>query len=748
MGDDFAEDPRSAPGRPRMHIADLRPSGTARSQTAWRIDRRNFLKLAGASAAGLLVASPALAQVPASSAPSASDAIFDLALELGFDMERAFQFVSEQVRYEPYSGVLRGARGTLMGGAGNSADKAVLLAALLETSQIPYRFAMGSLIGEQAAALLASASVTVDEARQQTVDALAGTVPGGRPFPAVEPDPETRAWIEEARARADTAVEWAKEQVSTTIATITTALETAGVDLTTGPAALPVMERDQHLWVQALFGTDWIDLDPSLPGHAIGDALATATRTVDSIPDELRHVLRFRVIGETLTDGVLTEEALLDEMEFADVLAGQPIGLVNVEREGLKALGAGIVGGLEGGTTYLPCLMLGEVVAVGPGALPFRGAPGNDPFGSQGGSAAGGPTAEWLEITITSPGADQVVVRRPVFDRVGLAMRASGPLDPSSLEPVSLVQLEPDTPPDYLPAQTTHWLTVHTGIIGGEELHTRLQGSQGMAAFHAVVHGYNVFREAAFATLALPEGDRLFLDAPNIVSLTIEQEYEDGSGLSVRPGLDIWHRSYGTLPVAGVAPAPSAPMTGGVLAHVAERLLFGDPLRDPTDERTAASVGAVFDAARRDGIPVLAGRGPDDLDRLAFAADAKARLAEQLAAGLVAIVPERPVRLHGSERVGWWLIDPRTGRVSDQLDDGRGGGGMPGRVVIHVRTVEAAPSLLRLGTCVAAGAIIAVTGAFAGIAAVGGLAGDLPYILGGGIPTGGGALVACLAGGF
>jgi hypothetical protein len=51
------------------------------------------------------------------------------------------------------------------------------------------------------------------------------------------------------------------------------------------------------------------------------------------------------------------------------------------------------------------------------------------------------------------------------------------------------------------------------------------------------------------------------------------------------------------------------------------------------------------------------------------APDARARLAELLAADRVALVPERSVRLRDDDRLGWWLIDPWTGQVPYGVDD-------------------------------------------------------------------------------
>ena len=123
------------------------------------LDRRRFLRLAAAS--GFAAAGGALGwrSVLGQAAPSAgtdgstaavTDVVTAMAASLGHDPERIFRFVQEDVRYEPYAGVLRGANGTLVARAGNAADQATLLAALLRASGIPVRFVSGAI--DQAAA--------------------------------------------------------------------------------------------------------------------------------------------------------------------------------------------------------------------------------------------------------------------------------------------------------------------------------------------------------------------------------------------------------------------------------------------------------------------------------------------------------------------------------------------------------------------------------------------------------------------
>ena len=87
------------------------------------------------------------------------------ATELGRDADRIFAFLRDQISLEPYSGVLRGAKGTLAAGAGNALDRSLLAQELLKASGIESRLMSGKLTDEQARSLLG---------RYLSSDALAG----------------------------------------------------------------------------------------------------------------------------------------------------------------------------------------------------------------------------------------------------------------------------------------------------------------------------------------------------------------------------------------------------------------------------------------------------------------------------------------------------------------------------------------------------------------------------------------------
>src|SRR5512141_621876 len=69
-------------------------------------------------------------------------------------LDQAFETVARQVRFEPYAGIQRGARGTALAQAGNAIDQALLLAAILRAGGYEVRFVHGSLAPQNVATLL------------------------------------------------------------------------------------------------------------------------------------------------------------------------------------------------------------------------------------------------------------------------------------------------------------------------------------------------------------------------------------------------------------------------------------------------------------------------------------------------------------------------------------------------------------------------------------------------------------------
>lgn len=73
---------------------------------------------------------------------------------LDYDAQRIIDFVSSEIAFQQYPGVLRGARGTLMGRSGNSIDQSLLLASLLRNAGYDARIVEGRLAESEALELV------------------------------------------------------------------------------------------------------------------------------------------------------------------------------------------------------------------------------------------------------------------------------------------------------------------------------------------------------------------------------------------------------------------------------------------------------------------------------------------------------------------------------------------------------------------------------------------------------------------
>ncbi len=92
------------------------------------------------------------------------------AFEFEFDIEAVAHHVTNDIRYEPYSGVLRGPDGTASLGAGNAWDQALLLAALIKTVGADAQIVGGTLSLEDAERLLEEALRSVPSTSEIEVD--------------------------------------------------------------------------------------------------------------------------------------------------------------------------------------------------------------------------------------------------------------------------------------------------------------------------------------------------------------------------------------------------------------------------------------------------------------------------------------------------------------------------------------------------------------------------------------------------
>ncbi|HEU5300457.1 MAG TPA: transglutaminase domain-containing protein [bacterium] len=577
------------------------------------------------------------------------------AAALGRDPVRLFEFVRDQVAYEAYPGVLRGPRGTLLARAGNAADRALLLAALLREAGQEVRFVRGRLPDDDARALLASMwsprSAPPADAASARPDDLGRIVAGV--VPTVER--EYAAIREHLRASAPA--------------------QPVG-----GPALGVLLEEaGDHVWVQWQRDGRWVDLDPSFPEAGAGRTFARGVETLSELPQTLYHRIAIHVRVEEYAGATsAVREVLRYEAKSADLAAADVVLTHWPEnwKGPVEDLGSGIAAALESTGRVKPALLIGPDVVMGE---PFRqrvpsGLGGLPSMLSGEGTRRDIPlaTAEWLEVRFTGPSGAAGVVRRDLFDTIGRAGRragltlsaeeararaeggpdvshgvyslffTAGALDHAHLERIPTRTVDPDEPGDLLMA-LRRFSILFTTVIDG--LMPQLSRDRSVITFY-------------------PDTPRLtiaeFWPRPGMgrLSLDLRRTHVRAAATNVDPQQVVWARI-----LRGVVE--------GALEEALMEYVTTDLRREQGGDWGALlSTTALLRQARDARVRMLLlPRDAGRLDR-GLPEETKARLQDEADGAFIAVVPEKPVVMDGRPRLAWWRVAPGSGQTVAVTDEG------------------------------------------------------------------------------
>jgi len=642
------------------------------------------VSLALPSAAELAKAGSTL-QIPSPSAVSPDDFVaradalvrsiprvrYDLAARaqaLGSGVDPAFRFVRDQIRFEAYPGVLRGAEGTYVTRAGNAFDRALLLADLLKRKGLKTRFALGKLPRPQAERLFAR---IFEPTPPLEADAVSKAPAPGQP--------EAEAFMTRLRARA-----------VRDYAAIRKALGNA-LPSKAGPSREEVLrEIEAHVWVQAEVNGRWVDLDSALPDAAPGRTYPAAARTVESLPKESYQRVTIRVTSETLTGGSLKTEAALEFSAPAEELLDRQVFLVHTPAGGGGGLGGGISGAVAGADAWTPMLWVdgqfhvGKPISFADKKPAERGRP---PGGGLGGLfGAGGAlssssqfVAEWLEFEIVFPDGRREVTRRALVDRAGMVWRQASKLDASTLRPL------PRDADGLLAPRALHniWLSAgrHNLAGYGDALHLFTRWMRDLAKDSA-----SAPEKTGATSASTPEptfGEQVWPFAMMNFAFLVRSDHAVVPALNDSPSIRLYADSPRILtvsigPMAGAA-AASAYLEGDLRrdhlralarepsaeAGAVERKIWFGVLQGALEHETgvqyavaggadSAAVSSTSGLLTSEGLVALR-PGTALVGPLAANPETVARTADALARGSVLVVP-RPV-LRGGFSVGWWEIN-------------------------------------------------------------------------------------------
>jgi uncharacterized repeat protein (TIGR01451 family) len=575
------------------------------------------------------------------------------AAQLNYDPTQIYNFLQTQIGFNSYSGSLRGARGTLWSNSGNSLDVASLGVALMRAGGIPAQYEEGTLVTAQAQQLILS----MFPASYQTV----GYIPAGTQTSDPANDPQL------------------------------------------------LSETEDHFWFQFDAGSGMTNADPEFASQAIGQEATASTNNFTEVPASLRATTEIKLSAEMYSQAAavfapsrgnsLSDTVVLDQT-FNDVdLVGHPLTIGNF------VSGAGLSAAVANASvfTYSPYIEISDDANPDPSqdtiirGTDYQEVLTNFAFGSQ------VLTGLFLNITTSGPTADATppqTVQKTLYDRIGPAARESGApislnlgstpqLALSSLDLVTL-QLSTGTQP-LAPLQP---LVTETSQLSAQDQQAaaNITSSSASSTSNSLQQLSHLTIETSQETSALwgatffAESDpilsgmentllaRAYYDTPRVVAVSsnFATDAANASG-TLSYNVDILADS----PRVVVVPDQSTTMdhmfhfVHGFADSVVEGQILNS--NQATNVAQASSSLTAFLTAMSASPTTIVLAAPGDLaqlDGLPLSADVKARIATEVEAGFVLIIPSNTALINGAPTTAWLEINPATDDVLSVSEDG------------------------------------------------------------------------------
>jgi len=564
--------------------------------------------------------------------------------KLDHDPNRIFAFVRDNIRNEVYSGSLRGARGTLLGGAGNSLDKSSLLIALLRASGVPSRYVQGTLDDSTAKLLILSM------------------------FPAA----------------------------LNVVGYIAAGDETA--DPANDPALL--FDAKPHTWVEFDPNQSGFQAaDASFANAQLGNTFAAASLTFASVPDNQRHKVTLRVKAETTTPSLLggsfSSEAPVLEATFASVeLVGRPLHL----QHQVNGSSAPVPAFSYSSFNYSPFLLFDRTDGATSDEDVIRGTDYQEvltsfPFGSQ------ILTGVFLDIETTAPNGIVTASRKTVLDRIGFDVRQNGgaPSIGNTGQPalsafdVTTIYISTGNVPDEFGARrSAQVLEAQSNLAAYKPQLDALLASSPASLSPAQQAFVTNTREAQLASLRLlgtfvaerflgisstlnkptesASYARIYADVPRSIVVT-QRSTLNGNQVTASLNLDLL--KDGARIVLAKGQSTSAIVLAGLQRGISENVAETSAAQIPGLPAPISTI-SILQAAQAQNIPTtyLVPTNIALLDGLSISAQAKARISQALAANKLVLVPSSMVTINGKQTIGWYETDGVTGETLALLEDG------------------------------------------------------------------------------
>ena len=626
----------------------------------------------------------------------------------GRQPQKLFEWVRDRTWWAPYRGLLRGAKGVMLDRVGSNLDRAILLGDLLRRASHEVRLAHVELTDTRVRELYTR--VRLIPAQRGNAAGATGAIPVDRAramdrvIPGYQQSAQTSAAA--AKRRAADGVALIRAQTDAILAAVHDGATPS--QATEEQAAIRAL-RD-HWWIEIKADGAWTAMDVLLPEAQMGEAVAVAATTVEwpqgaefpSIADADWHVVDVRVVIERYDAGTTSEVKLIEaSLRPAEVLEA-PIMLGHVPQpfpealpdpvkdpQAMRAVALNV-------REWRPLLRIGNQIVSGTG-FNNEGAvvPGFDSngdiarigvagpastmdftLGFSGGQELPAATAEWIDYEIRVPGEPSQKLRRPVFDLLGPARRAShaadfdGSADLRKLERAEVLLGRTDIllqPASFSGAFVSHLLV--DPVVANHALFKQLaaerdpkRASELLNSLADSLPRWGPLLGVARARSILSEATDAYIDRPNILNYRVMLHLAGTDAIEFREYTDLAANGTGTRNSNAFA----ARVRQGVTDTVAEMLVLNHELRDV--ENTAAVFATLAQRGSR-GMLIRA-RDAAAVRELPWPEDEAARVGADIDAGYMAVVPRQAVLIDNVQHVGWWRIDPLSGETVGVMDSG------------------------------------------------------------------------------
>ncbi len=603
---------------------------------------RDAGKLSTALKPNVSIAAPAMPDDPS------DPFVMAQATSLNHDPNQIYGFVRDQIKFETYPGVLRGARGTLWAMAGNTLDKAILLSALLKASNYTTQYKHTTM---DSISTGTQALVNLNRSILPQTPVILGCIPPSTPTD----DPGYNGYADQ----------WTND----------------------------------YFWVE--YGPSNIDLDPNIaggqPGQTLQAADATYATTAALPASEMQQVtVKINVEQYSQASALFgfgpTTTTVLTQQFYTWQLVGNIISAGNI----VQSTAAGGLDFTATTFTYTPYLLIGsggadvsqDTIVTGTDYQEFYT---NFPLSSQ------IVTGIFIEVDANNDFAEQQQTYiHTMFDRIGPAVRqgnSSGQINtPASPTPavsnwdIATLNILPtrlnlntfqaqqtrlnNANQNYLAIQPAFQALPTTGTLSAAQQLVAQQAATlakylVITANEMVTMAYDGAADQLAGQLDTGYYVRIYPSAPRI---TVANSSIDSSGNALYT-LDVLKNDM--FVIDGYGQNRSAIQYEEVARGMIESTMEAAILSQVTGATNASDIGTVMatlgDPHQLIGLGPAAYLGQSSIPALStttLSADAQTLIVNAVQAGNQVITPNQMVTINGAPTVGWWEMDQYGHTVS------------------------------------------------------------------------------------